>query len=123
MDPFFLWKDNGPIAVPCGTSSVGLNWRRDSIAENLGSVEVNGKTLTDFSGARTAPSFLLKIKLSLSPSPIPAVCLLKCERHNSAPKARAEVERLGAGAVSAQRGSLRPQLPQTPPLLLNPVCS
>ena len=50
MDPFFLWKDNGPIAVPCGTSSVGLNWRRDSTAENLGSVEVNGKTLTDFSG-------------------------------------------------------------------------
>lgn len=30
LHPFFLWKDNGPIAVPCGTSSVGLN-----LTENL----------------------------------------------------------------------------------------
>lgn len=50
MDPFFLWKDNGPFAAPCGASSIGLNWHHEYIAENLGSVEVNGKTLSDFSG-------------------------------------------------------------------------
>lgn len=50
MDPFFLWKDNEPIAAPCGTSLVRLNSHRECIAENLGSVQVNGKTLTDFSG-------------------------------------------------------------------------
>jgi len=49
-DPFFLWKDNGPIAVSCGTSSVGLNWHHESIADDLGSAELDGKTLTDFSG-------------------------------------------------------------------------
>lgn len=46
MDPFFLWN---PIAAPCGASSVGLNWHYESNAENFGSVEVNSKTLTDFS--------------------------------------------------------------------------
>lgn len=97
-----------------GMASMAL-LRDPPITQNPDPIQVHGKTPTDFSGAGTAPSSLLKIKHRLSPSPIPPVCFLKCERLNSAPKGRAEVGRLGAGAVSAQRGSLRPQSPQTPP--------
>lgn len=97
-----------------GMASMAL-LRDPPITQNPDPIQVRGKTPIYFSGAGTVPGSLLKIKHSLFPSPIPPVCFLKCERLNSAPKARAEVERLGAGAVSAQRGSLRPQSPQTPP--------
>ena len=71
------------------------------ITQNPDPIRVHGKTLIDFSGTRTTPSSLPKTRLIPSPSPIPAVYFLKCERLTSASKARAELERLGAGAALA----------------------
>lgn len=43
MHPFFLWKDSGTLAVPCGTSSVGLNLTENLLQEILALLKAMAK--------------------------------------------------------------------------------
>lgn len=43
MHPFFLWEDNGPIAVPCGTSSVGLSHTENRLQKILAQLKSMAK--------------------------------------------------------------------------------